>query len=116
MHANVVSLEAALGRQLDDLVVTGGGASSPLFMQILADVFGVPVRRPQVTDAAGMGAAICAAVGAGMHDSWDNAIDAMVRSDALTQPDAERHREYRHWELRSKTVVDRAHQLFVGVD
>lgn len=112
MHDNVRALEAARGGQLAELIVTGGGASSEIFLQIIASVFGMPVRRPEMTDAAGLGAAICAAVGAGIHDGWESAIDAMVRTEAIFLPDAELHHGYAQIEQRALTVVDRAKGLF----
>lgn len=68
----------ALGVERQALIVTGGGSGSGPMLEILAAVYGVPVRTPLVRDAAGMGAAICAAVGTGMHQSWDDAVAAMV--------------------------------------
>lgn len=68
----------ALGVEREALVVTGGGSGSGPMLDILAAVYGVPVRTPRVRDAAGMGAAICAAVGIGMHAGFDEAVTAMV--------------------------------------
>jgi sugar (pentulose or hexulose) kinase len=47
------------------LRVAGGGSQSPGVMQITADIFGLPVTRPHVYEASGLGAAIDVAVG------WD---------------------------------------------
>lgn len=69
----------ALGRARRGLVVTGGGSGSELMLRILSAVYEVPVRTPLVRDAAGMGAAVCAAVGVGMHAGWAEATSAMVR-------------------------------------
>ena len=45
MKHNVDAMCGELGIALDEIVVSGGGASSPLFMQIFADVFGIPASR-----------------------------------------------------------------------
>ena len=45
MKHNVDAMCGELGIELDGIVVSGGGASSPLFMQIFADVFGLPASR-----------------------------------------------------------------------
>ncbi|MCF7914670.1 MAG: sugar kinase, partial [Spirochaetaceae bacterium] len=50
------------GVDLTSLVVSGGGSNGELFMQIFADVFGVPAHRNVVNESASMGAAICAAL------------------------------------------------------
>ena len=52
-----------LGITLEEIVISGGGASSPLFMQTFADVFGLPATRSVGAAGASLGAAICAAVG-----------------------------------------------------
>ncbi|GAA4491874.1 FGGY-family carbohydrate kinase [Microbacterium panaciterrae] len=86
MADNVDAMTAELGLRPRALVVTGGGAGSATMRQILADVFALPVRRAELDDAAGLGAAVCAAVGAGVHPDWDSALSAMVRQTAATDP------------------------------
>lgn len=49
--------------------VAGGGARSPLWRQIIADVLGVPVEAAPTTEGSALGAAILAMVGAGWHTS-----------------------------------------------
>ncbi|MEX1079829.1 MAG: FGGY-family carbohydrate kinase [Homoserinimonas sp.] len=115
MHDNVRRLEVSLERDITELVVSGGGASSDLFLQILASVFGLRVRRPELTDAAGVGAAICAAVGVGVYDSWESAIDAMVRVDTVFEPDIALHSSYVVIERRALTVSARARNLFANL-
>lgn len=68
-----------VGSHLERLIITGGGSNSDLFMQIFADVFNVPVVRNEVNGAAGVGSAICAAVAAGVYDSFESAVENMVR-------------------------------------
>lgn len=78
MCAHVEAMEEVLGGTRRELIVSGGGSASDLMMQITADVFGRPARRAGVTDAAGLGAAICATVGVGLHDTFEQAVAAMV--------------------------------------
>ncbi|MFI9025499.1 FGGY-family carbohydrate kinase [Streptomyces sp. NPDC053560] len=73
---------------------SGGGSSSDLMMQIFADVFGVPAHRAEVNDAAGLGAAMCAAVGTGTHATFDDARDAMARPGKVFTPDPANHALY----------------------
>jgi xylulokinase len=79
MAHHSAAMERALGRRLSPVLVCGGGSRSDLMMQIVADVFDRPARRTTVNDAAGLGAAICAAVGHGLYPDWDQATAAMVR-------------------------------------
>jgi xylulokinase len=80
----------------------GGGARSPLWRQIQADVYGQAVETVVTEEGAGYGAALLAGVGAGVWRSVDEACDAVVRGAQVTQPDpqaaramTERYAEYR---------------------
>jgi xylulokinase len=88
MANNTARMEQALGRRLSPVLVAGGGSRSDLMMQIVTDVFDRPTRRTAINDAAGLGAAICAAVGRGIYPDWDQATAAMVRPGAEFTPDA----------------------------
>src|SRR5205814_1703973 len=59
--------EKRSGVPIRELRVAGGGSQSDAAMQITADVFGLPASRPHVYEASGLGAAIDAAVGVGIH-------------------------------------------------
>jgi sugar (pentulose or hexulose) kinase len=76
-HMDAMCVELEL--DLDQIIVSGGGSSGDLFMQIFADVFGMPAVRNVVNGAAGLGSAICAAVAVGAYDTFDAAIEKMVR-------------------------------------
>jgi sugar (pentulose or hexulose) kinase len=95
MLGHVRRMERDLGRRFGKVLVAGGGARSDLLVQILADVFERPVRRTAMPDAAGLGAAICACVGAGLHPDWDTATAAMVRPGPELAPDPARAAAYR---------------------
>jgi sugar (pentulose or hexulose) kinase len=88
------AMEQALGRRLAPVLVSGGGSRSDLMMQIVADVFGRPTRRTTVNDAAGLGAAMCAAVGHGIYPDWGRATAAMVTPGDEFAPDARASRAY----------------------
>jgi xylulokinase len=51
------------------IILSGGGARSPLWWQIVADVFGLPVQRLQINEAAAMGAALLGGAGLGFLDA-----------------------------------------------
>jgi xylulokinase len=94
MANNTAAMEQALGRRFSSVLVSGGGSRSDLMMQIVADVFDRPALRTAVNDAAGLGAAICAAVGHGIYPDWDQATAAMVSPGATFAPDARSARAY----------------------
>jgi sugar (pentulose or hexulose) kinase len=94
MANHTTAMERALGRRLAPVLVSGGGSRSDLMMQIVADVFDRPTRRTTVNDAAGLGAAMCAAVGHGIHPDWDRATAAMVTTGDEFAPDPRAARAY----------------------
>lgn len=77
------------GIELKHIVVSGGGSNGELFMQIFADVFGVPAHRNIVNGSASMGAAICTALALGIYPSRQEAIDHMVKKRDSFMPISE---------------------------
>jgi sugar (pentulose or hexulose) kinase len=82
------------GVQITELRVAGGGSQSDAAMQLTADVFGLPTSRPHVYEASGLGAAIDAAVGLGLHSDFSSAVDAMTHLGETFQPDPSTHERY----------------------
>ena len=84
---------AELGASPDAVVLAGGGARSRVWQQIVADVFGLPVRPLAVSEQSAMGAAILAGAGLDWFDAAD-AAQAWARYGAEVEPDPERHACY----------------------
>ena len=77
-----------------NLVLVGGGSKSPFWVQMFADIFGVHVSRLSTDqDAAALGAAASAAVGAGLWSSFDH-IDDLVREVGTVIPNPSSHEAY----------------------
>ncbi|MFJ4036651.1 FGGY-family carbohydrate kinase [Microbacterium sp. NPDC090007] len=108
MADHVEAMERERGVAARGVIVTGGGAQSALLVQIVADVLGRPVRRALVDDAAGIGAAICAAVGAGVFPDWDAAASALSGTGDAVRPGAhaDAYRALRPWHrgIRSRVA------------
>jgi sugar (pentulose or hexulose) kinase len=88
-------------------------------MHIFADVFGIPAVRSRINNAAGLGSAICAAVGQGLYGSWEEAIEQMVSWEAPFDPDPENHGLYQRMsavydEIPSLTdkIFERSYEIF----
>ncbi len=94
LRSGLALLEKVSGQRISELRVGGGGARSQLAVQILADVLGRPVRRPESGELSARGAAIVAAAAAGLHGSVDEAVAAMVPQSPLVEPDPERAQLY----------------------
>jgi len=78
----------SLGTRIDELRVCGGQAQNRLWNQIKADVMGMPVSVPRLTEVALMGGAICAAVGAGLYPDLATAGEAMVQIGEVLEPNS----------------------------
>ena len=89
MKNHVDAMCRELDIKLEQIIVSGGGSSGDLFMQIFSDVFGVPAVRNEVNGAAGLGSAICAAVAVSAYDNFATAIEKMVRISDMFHPIAE---------------------------
>ena len=124
MKTNVDAMCGELGIVLDEIVVSGGGSQSPLFMQIFADVFGIPASRSTGSGGASLGAAICAAAATGVYPDIDSAAAAMASARAAFTPDMVNFSVYAHvnetvyQDVRSSTdaLFVRAYPLFHTVD
>ncbi len=71
----------------------GGGARSPTWRQIMADVTGLLIEKPEHGDAS-YGAALIAGIGTGAFASPADAVDRCVRIASRAEPEPERHRFY----------------------
>ncbi|WP_292764801.1 xylulokinase [Microbacterium sp. UBA3486] len=81
------------GAVIDRIDAVGGGAQSDVYLSVLADVWGVPVRRRTIVEEANsLGAAVTAAVGLGLTDF--SAARALSEVTAEFIPDAARHAVY----------------------
>lgn len=77
-----------------EVVIAGGTTRSELWLQIGADVTGLPHVVTECTDAPALGCAILAAVGAGAFKSIRDAVNAMVRKSRVIMPNVEAHAAY----------------------
>jgi len=89
----------------EKICFTGGAARSEVWVQIYADVFGVPVEIPAGTELGALGAAICAAVAADCYDSYEQAVRAMVKVARVQQPNPDMKEVYAQKYKRYKKVI-----------
>lgn len=76
----------SLGDATVERKLIGGGSRSELWGQILADVLGEPLVKPEVEDAA-FGAALLAGIAAGVFPDWTRAVRSCVRVVRTIAPD-----------------------------
>jgi xylulokinase len=74
------------GVTISELHAVGGGARSPLWLQLKADICRLPLIVPEVTEAACLGAALLAGVAAGVYPDLSGAVAQTVRVQRRVEP------------------------------
>jgi len=102
----IEAMSADCGLALSELRVDGGAAASDLLMQIQADLLGVPVLRPRVTETTALGAAYLAGLATGFWQD-EAEIAALWECERVFEPRMgrdEAHARMAGW----KRAVERA--------
>ena len=76
-----------LGLETKKVIVSGGGANSPLWKQMLADIFESEIVTVNASEGGAFGSAILAMVGAGVYPSVEEACAAVIAETSSIQPD-----------------------------
>jgi sugar (pentulose or hexulose) kinase len=106
-------------KAITELRVAGGGSQSDAALQLTADLFGLPTARPHTYEASGLGAAIDAAVGLGLHSDFRMAVREMTRLGSLFEPvpgsrevyDGLYHRVYKKMYRRLKPLYQEIREI-----
>jgi len=104
------------GPPLREMAVVGGGAKSPLWLDIIADVLGIRLVIPQVREAGALGAAILAGVGVGVYKDARLAATKLTRIERAHDPDSTRHALYRRNYKRFVALERGVSPLYSGSD
>ena len=85
------SLEVArsLGIKIEKTMICGGGAKSPLWKRLVANILNVEVDVPMSEEGPGFGAAILAAVGCGEYESVEDAAKSIIKIKEKIKPEAD---------------------------
>ena len=84
-----VEVARSLGIKIDRSKICGGGAKSPLWRRIIANVLGISLDIPQTEEGPGYGGAMLAMVGCGRFGSVIEAAEALTGVSATVDPDPE---------------------------
>jgi sugar (pentulose or hexulose) kinase len=87
-------IERRCRQPITSLRVSGGGSQSRTALQLTADIFGLPTAKPHLYETSGLGAAIDAAVGLGLHPDFTTAVRAMTHVGEVYEPDRRNHELY----------------------
>lgn len=84
-----LDLMVTCGAQADRVVASGGGTRHPLWLRLQADILNRPIYRSQTVEAAAVGAAMLAGVGAGNWPDVQSACSQTVQwADDVVEPDS----------------------------
>ncbi len=78
-----------MGVQVDEMMACGGGGRSPIWRQMLSDLYDCQVKTVQQSEGPALGAAILAGVGCGIYESVEKACEALISVDKCSEPAAE---------------------------
>ena len=106
----ISSILSECGRPLNEMVAINGGARSPLWRQIFADVLGVPVRWRPNSPGTALGAAFLAALGAGDARGWED-LDGWLEPTLDTLPGGSQERYAERFEVY-RQLYGRVKDLF----
>ena len=107
-----VELVQALGVPIQEVRSTGGGARSPLWLQIKADVLQRPITTLACEEVACLGAAMVAATAAGHFTRLEEAVTAMVRVRRTFEPEADNATMYEAGYRRYLELYERLAPMF----
>lgn len=91
---NIDDMLQEIDAKLNDLVVIGGGSKSDLMMQMIADIFGLPVQRREGSSTACLGAAICVCQYLTVYKDFYEAASKMVKTQQTFMPNRQNHEFY----------------------
>ncbi len=106
IKANFDQLPEVSAAEPRQVALCGGCARSAVFVDLLANVLDRPVAMARAQEVTALGAAICAAVGAGVYRSIDEAVGSMTELRVAATPLAETARRYRELYERWTGVRD----------
>jgi xylulokinase len=96
---------------IETITVIGGGAKGKIWLQMMADIYDVEIRRPNVLEeATSMGAAVVGGVGAGIFKDFD-VIDRFLHTEEIVQPNPVNQKTYR----KVKPLFEQAYNSLVDL-
>ena len=84
---DIIDAQLAAGIEVPTIRLVGGAAKSPMWSQLLADIFQRPIDILRTTEAGCLGAAMYAGVGAGLYGSCEEAAERAVAVVNRYKPD-----------------------------
>ena len=89
-----LDVHRAMGIEFNEVYATGGGSTSSLWCQMIADIFELPVVTIQNREGPALGAAILAGVGTGLYPSIPEACKRIIKVNEAQNPIADNTKKY----------------------
>lgn len=89
-----LSVFSEMGITPDSMIACGGGGTSKLWRNMLADIYNCPISTIASKEGPALGVAILAMVGTGMYDSVGEACEAVIKPGTIQTPETENHEKY----------------------
>lgn len=108
------SLEVArsLGISINKTKISGGGAKSPLWKKLVANIMNVTVEQVESEEGPAYGGAILAAVGCGEYPDVDTAVAKLIKVTNSIEPEAELVEKYEKKYQKFKRIYPTVKELF----
>ncbi len=108
------SLEVArsLGIEIKKTMICGGGAKSPLWKKLVANIMNVEVEVPVSEEGPGFGAAVLAAVGCGEYENVEAATKAIIKIKEKIKPEEELALKYEERYQKFKKIYPALKGIF----
>lgn len=111
MKLNIECLKD-VGITMKKVITVGGGSNSDLWMQIRADIFGLPVYLPKNKEAGTLATAMMSYAGIGIYATLRDAQEAMITFDKHFEPDMARNAEYKAYYEKYKKLYQAMKELY----
>ncbi len=102
----------SLGIDIKRSKLCGGGAKSPLWRKMIANVLNIALDIPQTEEGPGYGGAMLAMVGCGVYDSVQAAVDALVHTSQTVEPNPEIAARYEAQYRKFQAIYPTVKSLF----
>ena len=101
-----------MGNDINEVRASGGGAKSPLWKQIQADIFNTNILSMNMEEGPAAGGAILAAVGAGEFSNVEEACESLLSVTSVTEPIKENVKRYEDYYHTYKELYASLKKLF----
>lgn len=83
-----------MGVQVDQMMACGGGGKSPIWRQMLSDLYDCQVKTVHQSEGPALGVAILAGVGCGIYESVEKACEQLISVNKCSEPAGENVKKY----------------------